>query len=103
MLTDFTDVKDDEKQNPDNFILEQNFPNPFNPTTTISFSLPSRSFVSLKVFDGLGKEVAVLLSEELAAGNHAQQWNASGFSNGVYYYRLQAGTYFQTKKLVLLK
>lgn len=98
-----TGVKDKEKQKPDNFVLEQNFPNPFNPTTTISFSLPSRSFVSLKVFDGLGREVAVLLSEELVAGNYNQQWNASGFSNGVYYYRLQAGTYFQTKKLVLLK
>ena len=103
MLTDFTDVKDNEKQSPHDFILEQNYPNPFNPTTTISFSLPSRSFVSLKVFDGLGREVTVLLSEELAAGNYTQQWNASGFSNGVYYYRLQAGTYFQTKKLVLLK
>lgn len=99
-----TGVANDEsrKKNID-YTLSQNYPNPFNPTTTISFSLPSRSFVSLKVFDGLGREVAMLLSEELAAGNYTQQWNASGFSNGVYYYRLQAGTYFQTKKLVLLK
>jgi len=103
MLTDFTDVEKNEEKSPQDFILEQNYPNPFNPTTTISFNLPSRSFVSLKVFDGLGREVAIILSEELAAGNYTQQWNASGFSNGVYYYRLQAGTYFQTKKLVLLK
>ena len=103
MLTDFTDVEDKDKLSSQDFNLSQNYPNPFNPTTTISFNLPSRSFVSLKVFDGLGREVAELLSEEFAAGNHTQHWNASEFSNGIYYYRLQAGSYFQTRKLVLLK
>jgi len=98
-----TGVKDKEKQNPTNFVLEQNYPNPFNPTTIISFNLPSRSFVSLKVFDGLGREVATLITEELSAGNHTRIWDASGLSNGVYFYRLQAGTFFQTRKLILIK
>jgi len=98
-----TDVKDNEKPNLEKFVLEQNYPNPFNPTTTISFNLPSRSFVSLKIFDSIGREVAMLIDEELAAGNHTRIWDASGLSNGVYFYRLQAGTFFQTRKLVLIK
>jgi photosystem II stability/assembly factor-like uncharacterized protein len=85
------------------FDLEQNYPNPFNPATTISFTLPSKSFVSLKVFDALGREVALLLSEEFPAGTYARQWNAAGFANGVYFCRLQAGNHSEAKKLVLLK
>ncbi len=85
------------------FSLSQNFPNPFNPLTNISFTLPSRSFVSLKVFDLIGREVAVLVSEELSAGNHMKQWNAENMPSGVYFYRLNAGTYAETKKLILLK
>lgn len=84
-------------------LLEQNYPNPFNPATTISFSLPSKSFVSLKVFDALGREVSSLLSEELSAGKYSQQWNAAGFSSGIYFYRLQAGSFVETKKLLLLR
>jgi hypothetical protein len=83
--------------------LSQNYPNPFNPSTTISFSIPSRSFVSLKIFDLLGREVATLVSEELTAGSHARQWNASGFPSGMYFYRLQAGAYTATKRLLLVK
>jgi hypothetical protein len=85
------------------FELLQNFPNPFNPTTTISFSLPSRSFVSLKVFDLLGKEVATIISEEMPVGKYSKQWNAANVSSGVYFYRLQAGTFTEIKKLVLLR
>lgn len=85
------------------FVLHQNYPNPFNPRTYISFSLPSRSFVSLKVFDALGREVSILLSEELPAGNYSRQWNATGLPSGVYFYRLQAGSFSDTKKLVLLR
>jgi photosystem II stability/assembly factor-like uncharacterized protein len=88
---------------PTHFCLEQNYPNPFNPTTTISFSLPFKSFVSLKVFDILGKEVATIVSQELPAGTYSRQWNASKMSSGVYFYRLQAGSFTQTKRLVLLK
>ncbi len=98
-----TGVKDNHKQIPTRFALEQNYPNPFNPATTISFSLPSKSFVSLKVFDALGKEVSTLLFEELTAGTYTQQWNASGFVSGVYFYRLQAGSFTETRKLLLLR
>jgi len=88
---------------PANFVLNQNYPNPFNPTTTISFSLPSKSFAKLKVFDVLGREVAALLSEELAAGTYSKQWDASGLPSGVYFYRIQAGSFIETRKLILLK
>jgi hypothetical protein len=90
-------------QNPDKFILNQNYPNPFNPSTTISFSLPSHSFVSLKVFDLLGKEVATIVSEELPAGNYKRIWNAENLASGIYFYRLQAGNFTETKKLILMK
>lgn len=83
--------------------LDQNFPNPFNPSTTISFHLPLRSFVSLKVFNLIGKEIATLVSGELSAGNYSRQWNPEGLSSGVYFYRLHAGPIAETKKLVLLR
>jgi Domain of unknown function (DUF362)/Secretion system C-terminal sorting domain len=88
---------------PSVFTLRQNYPNPFNPSTTIAFTLPLRSFVTLKIFDMSGREVAILASEELLVGDHIRQWNAQGFSSGVYYYRIQAGSYTETKKLILLK
>jgi alpha-L-fucosidase len=84
-------------------VLKQNYPNPFNPATIISFSLASKSFVSLKIFDALGREVSTLLSEELSAGTYSQQWNAAGLPSGVYSYRLQSGPFTETKRLVLLR
>ena len=86
-----------------NFKLEQNNPNPFNSSTTISFSLPSKSFVSLVVYDIIGRKVATIISEELPAGNYKRHWNAQGLSSGIYFYRLQAGNFTETKKLVLLQ
>jgi len=86
-----------------NFALSQNYPNPFNSNTVISFNLPSKSLVILKVFDMMGREVAVLVNEELAAGNHFRQWNASNLPSGVYFYRLQCGSFTETKKLVFLR
>jgi alpha-L-fucosidase 2 len=88
---------------PQSYGLEQNYPNPFNASTAISFSLPSKSYVLLKVFDTLGREVAILVNEELAAGNHSRQWNASNTASGVYFYQLQAGSFVETKKLVLIR
>jgi endoglucanase len=85
------------------FELEQNYPNPFNPATTISFNLSSRSFVSLKIFDALGREVVTLISEALPAGKYSRQWKAEGKPSGVYFYRMQTGTFTDTKKLVLLR
>jgi hypothetical protein len=89
---------------PAKFGLLQNYPNPFNSNTTILFSLPSKSYVLLKVFDLMGREVATLVNGELAEGNHYLQWNASDVSSGVYFYRLGTNRgYIQTKKLLLLK
>ncbi|OGU71063.1 MAG: hypothetical protein A3H45_09455 [Ignavibacteria bacterium RIFCSPLOWO2_02_FULL_55_14] len=98
-----TGVNELLSQIPKEYILTQNYPNPFNPATTISFNLPSKSFVSLKVFDGLGRELEVLLAEELDAGKYARQWNPEALPSGVYFYRLQAGSFTETKKLVLLR
>ncbi len=85
------------------YALDQNYPNPFNPTTTISFNIPSKSFVTLKVYNILGQEIAMVVSEEMQAGSYTKQWNAANMSSGIYFYRLQAGTFTQTKKLVLLR
>jgi endoglucanase len=89
--------------NPATFSLIQNYPNPFNPSTTISFSLPSKSIVSLKVFDLTGKEIATIVSQELSAGTYSRQWYAANISSGIYFFQLQAGTYTETKKIVLLR
>jgi len=85
------------------FSLSQNYPNPFNPTTTFSFNLSSPSFVSLKVFDFLGNEIACIISEELPAGSHSKQWDASNISSGIYFFRFNAGSFSETKKLIILK
>jgi hypothetical protein len=88
---------------PTEFVLYQNFPNPFNPTTTIQFDVPFASHVSLRVFDMLGREVAVLVDGVQQAGRHEAVWHATGVSSGVYMYRMQALWYLQTRKLILLK
>lgn len=96
---------------PDEFSLSQNYPNPFNPNTKISFSIPlsrgvseGRSvFTSLKVFDIIGNEVALLVNENLTAGNYSVDFDASSLPTGTYFYRLQAGEFTETKKLVLIK
>lgn len=98
-----TGVSTNRNDFPNAIFLEQNYPNPFNPTTTIPFSLPSRRYVTLKIFDLIGREVVTLVSEELPAGNHSRQWNAAHMPSGIYFYRLQANGYLETKKLVLLK
>jgi hypothetical protein len=85
------------------FSLSQNYPNPFNPTTTIKYQLPASSKVTLKVYDVLGNEVATLLNEEKEAGTYEVMFEASNYSSGVYIYRLQAGSFIETKKMVLLR
>ncbi len=94
---------DGPSQTPEKFALEQNYPNPFNPSTSINFTLSTASFVSLKVFDVLGREVGTLVSEELPQGSYTRQWDASGQPGGVYLCRLQAGDLTTTRKLVLMK
>lgn len=83
--------------------LLQNFPNPFNPSTNFGFRIANLGFVSLKVYDMLGREVATIIAEELPVENYLKQWNADNFPSGVYFYKLQTGNYSDTKKLVLLK
>ncbi|MCS6989585.1 MAG: FG-GAP-like repeat-containing protein [Chloroherpetonaceae bacterium] len=88
---------------PRTFELSQNYPNPFNPTTTIAYQLPVASEVRLKVYDVLGREVATLVSGRQEAGRYQAQFNASRLASGVYFYRLQAGSFAETKKMMLVK
>ncbi len=99
-----TDVTDERGLHAvDGFTLHQNYPNPFNPSTTISFTLSSRSSVSVKIFDLLGREMATVLSGQLSAGMYSRQWNASGMPSGVYFCRLSAGSFVETKKMLLVR
>ncbi len=88
---------------PDNFVLHQNYPNPFNPQTTINFSVPKTSFVSLKVFNMLGEEVLNIVNEQKAAGNYSVTVDGGTLSSGVYFYTVKAGDFTQTKKMILVK
>ncbi len=85
------------------FRLDQNFPNPFNPSTVISYQLPASSEVSLVVYDMLGREVQTLVNTRQAAGSYQVQFNAASLTSGVYFYRLQAGSFLETKKMLLVK
>ncbi|MCW8961921.1 MAG: T9SS type A sorting domain-containing protein [Ignavibacteriaceae bacterium] len=88
---------------PDEFVLEQNYPNPFNPSTIIKYQIPKQEFVSLKVFDALGNEVATLVNDEQQAGSHNVNFNSAGLASGIYFYKIQAGNFIATKKMVLMK
>lgn len=92
-----------EELTPSEYTLSQNFPNPFNPSTKINISLPEKSLVSLKIYDLLGKEVAELVNEELSAGKHSVEFNATALPSGMYFYNLKAGTFSETRKMTLLK
>ncbi len=98
---------DKSKDVPGTFVLNQNYPNPFNPGTRIKFEIPKSSFVNLKVYDALGREVATLVNEEKTPGSYEVEFNpASGFLNlasGIYFYKIQAGNYSATKKMIYLK
>jgi hypothetical protein len=85
------------------FILDQNYPNPFNPSTTIKYQIPEISFVTLKVYDVLGNEIETLVNSEKPAGNFEITWNAESVPSGVYFYTLQAGSFTETKKMMLMK
>ncbi|MFZ2322235.1 MAG: T9SS type A sorting domain-containing protein [Ignavibacteriaceae bacterium] len=85
------------------YALDQNYPNPFNPSTKIKFQLPKDGFVTLKVYDILGKEIVTLITEEKSQGKYEVNFNASSLSSGVYIYKLTAGNFTASKKLMLLK
>ena len=98
-----TDVADETKGQIMSYALHQNYPNPFNPSTTIRYGLPSRSHVVLTVFNTLGQQVAMLVEGEQEAGYHEVKFEAGGLASGVYFSRLQAGDFLQTRKLLLTK
>ena len=88
---------------PTNYALAQNFPNPFNPSTKIQFDLPEASKVNLVVFDVLGRKVSELLNKTLDAGVHSVEFNGSVLASGVYFYRIEAGSYKHIKRMLLIK
>jgi hypothetical protein len=88
---------------PSEFLLSQNYPNPFNPSTKIKYQIPEISFVTIKVFNVLGKEIETLVNEEKPVGTYELTWNAANLPSGVYFYQLKAGNYISTKKMVLMK
>ena len=100
--TDPISVEDEDNPVTD-FYLKQNYPNPFNPTTSIQYAISSKQFVTLKVYNLLGREVATLVNENKEAGNYSVNFNASKLPSGVYVYKLQAGSFTQTRKMTLIK
>ena len=91
------------EQIPTEFVLSQNYPNPFNPTTEISFSLPNASNVKLEIFNVMVQSVATLVNQRLETGNHSVSWDGSDYASGAYFYRIEAGIFIETKKMILLK
>ncbi len=92
-----------ESSAPSSFDLYPNYPNPFNGQTILSFSIPHSTYATLKIYNTLGQEIAALVSDNLQPGTYTKQWNATNVASGVYYYRLQAGEFVQTRKLLLLR
>ena len=106
-VDDFTDAGSmppgGDPKLPTEFKLKQNFPNPFNPSTKITYSIPQAGHVTLKIFNLLGKEVATLVNKKQSAGSYPVEWHPQGLQSGVYFYRLQAGDFTQVRKLTLVK
>ncbi len=98
-----TEANDDPSQFPASFALSQNYPNPFNPTTVIQYQLAAKGPVDLRVYDILGREVAVLVKGEQGPGRFSVSFNARGVSSGVYFYRFTAGKFMDSKKMVVAK
>jgi hypothetical protein len=94
---------EEESLLPTRYLLYQNYPNPFNPITTIKYQIPEAGIVSLKIYDILGRDIATLVNEEKPAGFYEYDFNASDLSSGVYLYQLKAGSYVESKKMLLLK
>jgi hypothetical protein len=96
-------IVDVDVASPNKFELSNAYPNPWNPTTTIRYQIPVNILVSIKVFDALGKEVTTLVNEIKPPGSYEVMFNGKGLSSGIYYYQMNAGTFFETKKFVLIK
>jgi hypothetical protein len=102
-MCDFSTTGVIDGEVPTGFWLSQNYPNPWNPQTTIRYGLPAAETVTLIVYDAAGREVAVLVDEQQHAGEHEVVFNGEGIASGVYYYSLRAGSYTETRKLVLVR
>jgi hypothetical protein len=98
-----TAVIDEGNINPNDFSLSQNYPNPFNPSTKTRFTIPQTGFVSLKVYDVLGNEIATLVNENKPAGEYGVEFNGNGLTSSVYFYQLKSGKFIETKKMLLMK
>ncbi len=98
-----TDLKNNHEEKINTYTLSQNYPNPFNPITTITYQIPQTDRVILKVYDVLGREIKTLVDEIKQPGRYEVEFNASGLSSGIYFYRIQAGSYSETKNMILLK
>jgi hypothetical protein len=98
-----TEVQEHDPNLPSEFSLQQNYPNPFNPSTSIQYAIASRQFVTLKVYDILGNAVATLVNEEKPAGSYEVNFDSNGLSSGVYFYKLIAGSFSETKKMILMR
>jgi hypothetical protein len=103
IVTAVEDDKNEDLQQPTEFSLSQNYPNPFNPSTTIKYAIPKRTSVGLILYDILGREVEVLVNEDQDAGQYKINLNAGGLASGIYFYQLQAGSFIETKKMILMK
>ena len=104
MVSGATFVEEEMKYSlPNQYALEQNYPNPFNPSTKIKYSIPNQSKVIIKVYDILGTEIEILVNEEKLTGTYELTWYAENLPSGVYFYQLQAGSFVETKKMVLMK
>ncbi len=102
--SEITSIKQEQIENhPEHFNLEQNYPNPFNPSTKIKYSIPTSEFVSLQVYDVLGNEVVTIVNEYREAGNYEIDFNANYLSSGVYFYKLTAGEFVESRKMILLR
>jgi hypothetical protein len=103
--TDRNEVTSDspDNTNPYKYTLGQNYPNPFNPTTTISYSIPNDLIVKIKIYDIAGREISALVNELKASGNHSVSFNGSNLASGVYFYKIEAGSFIETKRMVLVK
>jgi hypothetical protein len=103
-----TDVVQTKPVLPNKFVLEQNYPNPFNPSTTIKYEIPDQVRndnvnVSIKVYDVLGREIATLVNKQQKPGNYEVEFDATELTSGIYFYRMRAGEFVQTKKMLLMK
>lgn len=100
---DWTVDVNEEESTPQNYSLSQNYPNPFNPSTTIKYSIPHSSLVKIRVFNTIGQEVALLVNQEQSTGSYEVKFNAKNLTSGIYFYRIEADSFVETKKMILIK